>query len=66
MNIPDSKEYDTFSGYVLEKIGRIPEEKEKITLGSFIVTVNEMDGNRIREYIVSQADIQTPAEASTN
>ncbi|MEJ2099183.1 MAG: hemolysin family protein [Desulfobacterales bacterium] len=66
MNIPDSKEYDTFSGYVLEKIGRIPEEKEKITLGNFIVTVNEMDGNRIREYIVSQEDIETPAEVSTN
>jgi CBS domain containing-hemolysin-like protein len=63
MNIPDSKEYDTFSGYVLEKIGRIPEEKEKITLGNFVVTVNEMQGNRIREYIVSQTDIETPTEA---
>ena len=66
MNIPDSKEYDTFSGYVLEKIGRIPEEKEKITLGNFIVTVNEMQGNRIREYIVSQKDIETPAESPTS
>jgi CBS domain containing-hemolysin-like protein len=63
MNIPDSKEYDTFSGYVLEKIGRIPEEKEKITMGNFVVTVNEMQGNRIREYIVSQTDIETPTEA---
>ena len=63
MNIPDSKEYDTFSGYVLEKIGRIPEEKEKISLGNFVVTVNEMQGNRIREYIVSQTDIETPTEA---
>lgn len=66
MNIPDSREYDTFSGYVLEKIGRIPEEKEEIPLGNFIVTVNEMDGNRIREYIVSQKDIETPEKASTN
>ena len=65
MNIPDSKEYDTFSGYVLEKIGRIPEEKEKITLGDFVVTVNEMHGNRIREYIVSQTDIKTPTGAPT-
>ena len=65
MNIPDSKEYDTFSGYILEKIGRIPEEKEKINLGNFIVTVNEKHGNRIREYIVSQKDIETPAEAPT-
>jgi len=29
MGIPDSKEYDTFSGYVLGQIGRIPQEKKK-------------------------------------
>ena len=32
MNIPDTKEYDTFSGYILDQIGRIPKEKEKIPL----------------------------------
>jgi putative hemolysin len=52
MEIPDSKEYDTFSGYVLDQIGRIPREKEEIPIGKFIVTVNQMDRNRIREYIV--------------
>jgi CBS domain containing-hemolysin-like protein len=60
MEIPDSKEYDTFSGYVLEQIGRIPREKEEIPLGDFLVTVNEMDGNRIREYIVRRKTVKTP------
>jgi CBS domain containing-hemolysin-like protein len=64
MNIPDSREYDTFSGYVLDRIGRIPHEKEEIPLGRFIVTVNEMDGNRIREYIVLQKEVGAPGEAS--
>jgi len=64
MDIPDSKEYDTFSGYVLNQIGRIPREKDEILLGGFLVTVNEMDGNRIREYIVCQKDIEVPQEAS--
>jgi CBS domain containing-hemolysin-like protein len=63
MNIPDSREYDTFSGYVLDKIGRIPQEKEEIPLGQFIITVKEMDGNRIREYIVRQTEVETPEEA---
>ncbi len=54
MGIADSKEYDTFSGYVLYQIGRIPEEKEEIPLGDFIVTVNKMDGSRISEYIVKK------------
>jgi CBS domain containing-hemolysin-like protein len=56
MDIPDTKEYDTFSGYILDQIGRIPQEKENISLGNFIVTVNEMDGTRIKEYIVKKAE----------
>ena len=56
MSIPDSKEYDTFSGYVLDQIGRIPREKEEIPLGDYMVTVNEMDGTRIKEYIVKKKE----------
>jgi putative hemolysin len=56
MRIPDSREYDTFSGYILDQIGRIPKEKEQIPLGDYLVTVNEMDGTRIREYIVKKED----------
>ena len=52
MNISDSKEYDTFSGFVLNHIGRIPHEKEEIPIGDVEVTVRKMDGNRILEYHV--------------
>ncbi len=54
MNIPDLKEYDTFSGYVLDQIERIPREKEEIQMGDFLLTVKEMDGNRIKKYIVKK------------
>jgi len=54
MEIPDSKEYDTFSGYILNTIGRIPKEKEEIAIGSYIVTVEEMDGNRIKRYGIKE------------
>jgi CBS domain containing-hemolysin-like protein len=64
MSIPDSKEYDTFSGYILYQIGRIPREKEEISIGDYLVTVNEMDGTRIKEYIVKkQKDMPLPQEA---
>jgi CBS domain containing-hemolysin-like protein len=52
MNIPDSGDYDTFSGYVLEQIGRIPAENEVISVNEFDIVVKSMDGNRIKEYIV--------------
>jgi magnesium and cobalt exporter, CNNM family len=54
MEIPESKDYDTFSGYVLNTIGRIPVEKEQISLGKFIVIVEEMDGNRIKKYSIKK------------
>ena len=56
MNIPKTQEYDTFSGYVLDQIGRIPKEKEEISIGDFVVTVKEMDGTRIKEYIVKKTE----------
>ena len=52
MDIPDSADYDTFSGYILEHIGRIPTENEKIVLGDYEIIVKSMDGNRIKEYVV--------------
>lgn len=52
LNIEDSYEYDTFSGYILDAIGRIPDEKEEIEIDSITVVIDEMEGNRINRVIV--------------
>ncbi len=62
MNIPDSTEYDTFSGFVLEQIGRIPQENEKLSIENFEIVVKSMDGNRIKEYIVRSVPAINPME----
>jgi CBS domain containing-hemolysin-like protein len=62
LNIPDDGDYDTFSGYVLDVIGRIPQEKEEIVLGNFSVVVNAMEGNRIKEYLVRKTEPPPPPE----
>ncbi len=54
MNIPESPDYETFSGYILEQIGRIPREKEQIVIDKFIITVKEMEGHRIKTLIVKR------------
>jgi CBS domain containing-hemolysin-like protein len=59
INIPDVRDYDTFSGYVLHNIGRIPQEKESFTLNGFTITVAQKDGNRIREYHVKKNTIES-------
>ena len=64
LNIPDDGDYDTFSGYILDVIGRIPHEKEEIALENFSVVVNAMEGNRIKEYLVRKAEPSPPVEES--
>lgn len=61
MRIPDSSDYDTFSGYILEKIGRIPAVNEEIPINGFTVTVREVDGIRITKYLVRQIHQQQEA-----
>lgn len=61
MEIPDSQGYDTFSGFILDRIGKIPREKEEISLGPFTAIVNKMDGNRISEFVIKK---KTPRPAS--
>ncbi len=50
-DIPESNEYDTFSGYILEKTGKIPETGEIVKLDNYTATVKERDGNRIKTFI---------------
>lgn len=54
MDIPDSPAYDTFSGYILDTIDKIPKEKEQIIIGNYTVIVEKKDGNRISKYLVKQ------------
>jgi CBS domain containing-hemolysin-like protein len=65
MNIPDTGEYDTFSGYILNLIGRIPKEGQHIAIGAFTVVVKEREGNRIVEYLVRRGDPPAPSESTT-
>ncbi|MBD3164700.1 DUF21 domain-containing protein [Candidatus Woesearchaeota archaeon] len=46
--------YDTFSGYILNKAGRIPDENEQISLDELDITIKKVQGNRIIEVIVKK------------
>jgi putative hemolysin len=54
INIPESVNYDTFSGFFLEQIDRIPQPGESIIIDSWTATVKDMDGNRIQSFIVKK------------
>jgi len=52
MEIPDTNEYETFSGYILDIIGRIPSEREEIPIEGYRITIHAMEGNRIKSLLV--------------
>ena len=54
MEIPESGEYDTFSGFFLDQIGRIPKEKDELSFGNYQIIVKKMAGNRIKEFVVKK------------
>ncbi len=54
IQIPESNIYDTFSGFFLEQIGRIPAPGESIILDKWHATVKDMDGNRIKSFILKK------------
>jgi CBS domain containing-hemolysin-like protein len=54
IKIPESTIYDTFSGFFLEQVGRIPKSGELIIIDEWTITVKEMDGNRIKNFILKK------------
>lgn len=56
LRVPESANYDTFSGFFLEQIERIPSQGESIRTNNWVITVKDMDGNRIQSFIVKYSD----------
>jgi len=54
IGLPESNTYDTFSGFFLEQIGRIPQSGESIIVDKWTATVKDMDGNRIQSFILKK------------
>ncbi len=54
MRIRQEDDYGTFSGFILNKLGRIPIEGEEIDLGGAKATIAKVEGNRILEVIVKK------------
>lgn len=56
LELPESEDYETLAGFIIEHHQSIPEEKEKIRLGDFLFTVTKMESTRIEEVILRVED----------
>lgn len=53
LEIPESDDYETLAGFIIENHQSIPEEKEKISIGDFQFTVLKMEATRIEEVLLT-------------
>jgi putative hemolysin len=51
LNLPDG-EYETVAGFILEELGRIPDEGDTLAYADLSFTVSEMKGVKIEKVIV--------------
>ena len=57
--LPESAEFETVAGFVLDRLGSVPKGGEVVTMGGWRLTVVDVDRNRISKVKIEQA--QEPA-----
>lgn len=53
LDIPEHAEYETLAGFLLYRMGRVPQEGEQITHKNLRIRVSRMKGPKIEEVIVA-------------
>ena len=54
IEVPESNNYDTLSGFFLEQVGQIPKAGDSVEIDNWTAMVKEMDGNRIHSFILEK------------
>ena len=63
--IPEG-DYETIAGYVLDVLGHIPKEGERVHGEGFQITVAEVQGRKIEEVVVTRDPSAAPKETSAS
>ena len=56
LGLPESEDYETLGGFIIERHQSIPQEKEVIGIDGFEFTVTKVDSTRIKEVILKVSD----------
>jgi magnesium and cobalt exporter, CNNM family len=59
--IPESTEFETVAGFILESLGTVPRGGEFVDLGGFRLTVVDVEKNRISKVKIEKAPVGVPA-----
>jgi len=56
IQLPSSRPYQTFAGYLLQEFGAIPEVGDKVTAGGWRFEIVDLDGRRIDKVLASRLE----------
>jgi putative hemolysin len=62
----DDPHYDTIAGYVMGKLGRIPEIGDEIEIDDIRLKVKSMDGMRVERLVLTRIGKQPPADETSS
>jgi putative hemolysin len=54
LTIDEDRDYDTVAGFVLDRVGRLPQVGERLELTSWTIEVVDLDGRRIDKLLVTK------------
>ena len=54
LDLPEDEDFETIAGFVLSRLGRIPEPGEQFTHDGLKIAVTKVDGNRIEEVTITR------------
>jgi putative hemolysin len=57
-HLPDEEEYETLGGFVLLKLGRIPQAADVFEWGGLRFEIMDMDGNRVDKVLVTSTPVR--------
>jgi putative hemolysin len=58
-HLPDEEEYETLGGFVLLKLGRIPQSADEFEWGGLQFEIMDMDGNRVDKVLVTTIPVRS-------
>ena len=56
--IPDTDEYETLGGFILEKTGALPQEKETIRYNDYLLSMEKVEKNRIEQVKITFSPLE--------
>ncbi len=56
LELEDDRDYETAAGFILEKVGNLPEVAERLVFQNWSIEVVDLDGRRIDKVLVTRAE----------